>query len=228
VLEHLGGAHERCVTASAATWHEPRVADLNIIALLCEPGPEARPYSRRASLPDDAFRHDGQLTKRAVRAATLALLAPLPGERLWDIGAGSGAIAIEWLRLGRGMQAVAIERDANRSGFIAENAATLGVPDLEIRRGTAPEALGDLPVPDAVFIGGGVSDGAIWDSAWSALKPGGRLVANAVTLTGEAMLVARHAALGGELTRISVAHADDHRFWRQAMPVTQLALVKSR
>jgi precorrin-6Y C5,15-methyltransferase (decarboxylating) len=228
VLEHLGGARERRIEATAAGWHEPRVADLNTIALFCRPGPDAKPYSRRTGLPDDAFRHDGQLTKRAARAATLAALAPLPGELLWDIGAGSGAIAIEWLRAERGMRAIAIERDATRAGFIAENAAMLGVPTLELRHGSAPEALADLPPPDAIFLGGGVSDGAIWDAAWPALQPGGRMVANAVTLAGEAMLLARHAAWGGELTRIAVAQADAHRFWRPAMPVTQLVLVKPR
>ena len=228
VFEHLGGPSERRVEATAAEWREERVADLNIVALACEAGSEARPLSRRAGLPDDAFHHDGQLTKRAVRAATLAALAPLPGELLWDIGAGCGSIAIEWLRAERGMKAIAIEHDAAHVAFIAKNAALLGVPDIDILRGAAPAALAGLPAPDAIFIGGSVSDDAIWKQAWQGLKPGGRLVANAVTLAGETALVERHAALGGELTRIAVAQAENHRFWRQAMPVTQLVLSKPR
>jgi precorrin-6Y C5,15-methyltransferase (decarboxylating) len=228
VLEHLGGPRERRIDAAAAEWREERVADLNTIALLCKAGANAVPLSRRAGLPDMAFHHDGQLTKRAVRAATLAALAPLPGELLWDIGAGCGSIAIEWLRAERGMKAIAVEHDATRAAFIAENAALLGVPEIEIIRGAAPAALTSLPAPDAVFIGGSVSDEAVWDAAWQNLKPGGKLVANAVTLTGEATLFRRHETLGGELTRIAVAHAENHRFWRQSMPVTQLVLAKPR
>jgi precorrin-6Y C5,15-methyltransferase (decarboxylating) len=177
-------------------------------------------------LPDDAYRHDGQITKRAVRAATLAALAPLPGELLWDIGAGSGSIAIEWLRAEDRMRAIAIERDPARAAVIAENAATLGVPELRIVQGAAPEALQDLPQPDAIFLGGGVSDATIWGACWSALKPGGRLVANAVTVKAEAKLLARHASWGGELQRIAVSQAEGERFWRSAMTVTQLSLRK--
>ncbi len=228
VLEHLGGARERRIDAMAAAWQDERVADLNIVAIDCRAGPSARPLSQQAGLPDDAFRHDGQITKRALRAATLSALAPLSGQLLWDIGAGSGSVAIEWLRSGRGMKAIAIERMAARAAFIAENAATLGVPEIEIIRAAAPAALARLPEPDAIFIGGGVSDGVIWDAAWRALKPGGRLVANAVTLQGEAELMRHHEAQGGDLIRIAIAQVEDRRFWRQAMPVTQLALIKPR
>jgi precorrin-6Y C5,15-methyltransferase (decarboxylating) len=147
---------------------------------------------------------------------------------LWDVGAGCGSIAIEWLRAEHGMKAIAVERDATRAAFIAENAALLGVPEIEIVRGAAPAALTALPAPDAVFIGGSVSDEAVWDAAWQSLKPGGKLVANAVTLAGEAALFQHHATLAGELTRIAVAHAENHRFWRQSMPVTQLVLAKPR
>ncbi|HEY3918563.1 MAG TPA: precorrin-6y C5,15-methyltransferase (decarboxylating) subunit CbiE [Stellaceae bacterium] len=228
VLEHLGGARERRIMATAAAWCEERCADLNIVALDCRAGPEARSLSRRAGLPDDAFRHDGQITKRAVRAATLAALAPLPGELLWDIGAGSGSIAIEWLRADRRMSAVAIERDPARVAVIVENAALLGVPQLAIVQAAAPEALAGLAPPDAIFIGGGVSNAANWDAAWPALKPGGRLVANAVTVRGEAELLRRHSQLGGELQRISVSQAEGQGFWRPAMTVTQLAARKPR
>lgn len=228
VLEHLDGPQERQIAATAATWCEPRCADLNLVALLCHAGPHVRPLPRHAGLPDDAFRHDGQITKRAVRAATLAALAPLPGERLWDIGAGSGSVAIEWLRAGERMSAVAIERNAPRAAIIAENAALLGVPELTIVHGTAPNALHDLEPPDAIFIGGAVSDAAVWDVAWPALKPDGRLVANAVTVKAEAELLRRHAMLGGELQRIAISQAEGEGFWRPAMTVTQLALRKPR
>jgi len=229
VLEQLGGPDERCIVARAAEWSAARCDDLNIVALQCRAAPDAVLLSRRSGLPDNAFRHDGQLTKRAVRAATLAQLSPLPGQLLWDIGAGSGSVAIEWLRADDRMRAIAIERDAARAALITANAAALGVSQLELRLGAAPEALTGLPAPDAVFIGGGVSDDRIWDTAWQSLKPGGRLVANAVTLGGEAALLRRHAAHGGELTRIAVAQAEaEHGFWRPAMPVTQLALSKPR
>jgi precorrin-6B C5,15-methyltransferase / cobalt-precorrin-6B C5,C15-methyltransferase len=228
VLEHLGGPRERKLAATAETWTEPRCADLNIVALLCAAEPGATPLSRRGSLPDDAFRHDGQITKRAVRAATLAALAPLPGELLWDIGAGSGSVAVEWLRADDHMRAIAIERDAARAAVIAENAARLGVPELRIVHGTAPEALPDLDTPDAIFIGGGVSDPTIWDAAWSMLKPEGRLAANAVTVKAEAELLRRHAAWGGALQRIAIAQAEGEGFWRPAMTVTQFFARKPR
>lgn len=228
VLERLGGAQERLISARAEEWRQERCADLNIVALSCVAGPRTETLSRRAGLPDSAFRHDGQITKRVTRAATLAALAPLAGQRLWDIGAGSGAIAIEWLRTGERMSAVAIERDARRVANIAENAARLGVPELAVVRGEAPQILADLPPPDAIFIGGGVGEPAIWDAAWAALQPGGRIVANAVTAKGESELLRRHAAVGGELQRIAVAQAEGDGFWRPAMPITQLALRKPR
>ncbi len=228
VLEHLDGPKERRIAATAAEWRETRCADLNILALHCVAGPEAKPLSRRAGLPDDAFRHDGQITKRAVRAATLAALAPLSGELLWDIGAGSGSIGLEWLRANDTMRAIAIERDPARASVIAENAAMLGVPELRIVQGAALEMLRDLPPPDAIFIGGSVSDAAIWDACWQVLKPGGRLVANAVTVKAETELLRRHATLGGELQRIAIAQAEGDGFWRPAMPVMQLSLRKPR
>jgi precorrin-6Y C5,15-methyltransferase (decarboxylating) len=229
VLEHLGGPLERRLDGTAECWEHGRAADLNTIAIECRPGPEARPLSRLAGLPDDAFAHDGQLTKRTVRAATLAQLGPLPGELLWDVGAGSGSIAIEWLRAGQGLRAIAIERNAARCALIARNAAALGVPDLTIVQGAAPEAVAGLPVPHAIFLGGGANAATLWPVLWQALRPGGRLVANAVTLEGEARLAAWHAERGGELLRLTVAHAEPIgglHGWRPAMPVTQLAVVK--
>jgi precorrin-6Y C5,15-methyltransferase (decarboxylating) len=231
VFAQMGGERERRLDATAETWPLGRVANLNTLAVECRPGAAARSLSRLAGLPDDAFENDGQLTKRAVRAATLAALAPVTGELLWDVGAGCGAIAIEWLRSGRGMHAVAVERDAMRSAVIARNAARLGVPELRVVQDAAPEALAGLPAPDAIFLGGGVSDGRLWEAAWRALKPGGRLVANAVTLEGEAELLRWQRRGHGELTRLAVSRAEPvggYHGWRALMTVTQLQLTKPR
>ncbi len=229
VFEHLGGPREAMLSEEAQHWGERQSADLNTIALECRAGPEARPLSRFAGLPDDAFEHDGQLTKREVRAMTLAVLAPLPGERLWDVGAGCGSIAIEWLRAIEGGDAVAIERDPDRAAMIARNAAALGVPGLNIVTGTAPQVLAGLDAPDAVFIGGGISDPELLPTAWDALRPGGRLVANIVSLAGERMLLDWQARYGGVLTRIAVSHVAPlgmQEAWRPLLPVTQLAATK--
>jgi precorrin-6Y C5,15-methyltransferase (decarboxylating) len=228
VLESLGAAAERRTAATAEAFPETGFADLNTLAIECRPGPVARWWPRLAGLPDEAFRHDGQLTKRAVRAATLAALAPCGAERLWDVGAGCGSIAIEWLRALEHGRAVAIERDPARCALIRANAADLGVPDLDIVEGAAPAALTGLPAPDAVFIGGGV-DEALLDRCLDALAPGGRLVANAVTVEGEASLFAFHRRCGGTLSRLSVAQVEPlgaHQAWRAAAPVTQLAYRK--
>jgi precorrin-6Y C5,15-methyltransferase (decarboxylating) len=230
VLEHLGGPRERRIEARADEWREARTADLNLLAIECIPSTRVRTFSRLAGLPDGAFDHDGQLTKREIRAATLAALAPLPGEMLWDVGAGCGSIAIEWLRAGARMRAVAVERDPARAALAARNAANLGVPDLEVVVASAPAALGALPPPDAVFIGGGLGDEDVFRSCWNALRPGGRLLANAVTIEGEAALVGIADRLGGSLTRIAVARAEalgGHRAFRPHFSVTQLALAKA-
>jgi precorrin-6B C5,15-methyltransferase / cobalt-precorrin-6B C5,C15-methyltransferase len=231
VLEHMGGPREGHRTASAADWGDARVADLNLLAIECRPGCGAVAHSRLAGLPDDVFAHDGQLTKREVRAATLAALAPLPGELLWDIGAGCGSVAIEWLRAGAAMRAIAVERDLARVALAARNAAALGVPGLDIREGSAPAALEGLPRPDAVFWGGGHGDDGIFASSWHALRPGGRLVANAVTLEGETQLTRIATRHGGDLTRIAVSRAEPlgtYRTFRPALAVTQLELRKER
>jgi precorrin-6Y C5,15-methyltransferase (decarboxylating) len=229
VLERMGGPRERRRQGRASTWREPRVAELNTLAIECIAGPGARVYSRLAGLPDDAYRHDGQITKRVVRAATLAALAPLTGETLWDIGAGCGSIAIEWLR-GAGTRAIAIERDPARLALIAQNAAMLGVPEIEIIAGEAPAALAELSAPDAVFLGGGTGTPGVFEQAWSRLRSGGRLVANAVTVAGEARLAAWHATYGGRLTRIAVSEAETlgrGHAWRPLLPVTQLCILKA-
>jgi precorrin-6Y C5,15-methyltransferase (decarboxylating) len=231
VLEHMGGPRERRRDGTAADWDEARCADLNVIAIECRPGADGRAWSRLAGLPDDAFAHDGQLTKRELRAATLAALAPLPGEMLWDVGAGCGSIAIEWLRAGAALRAIAIEREPARASLAARNAAALGVPELEIVAGVAPAALAGLPRPDAVFLGGGVADPAIFAACWQALRPGGRLVANAVTLAGETALATLAERHDGDLARIAVARAERlgrHRAFRPLLAVTQLALRKDQ
>ncbi|HZU91690.1 MAG TPA: precorrin-6Y C5,15-methyltransferase (decarboxylating) subunit CbiT, partial [Stellaceae bacterium] len=175
------------------------------------------------------FRHDGQLTKRELRAMTLAALAPVPGQLLWDVGAGCGSVAIEWLRAGEQRAAIAIERRPERAALIAHNAAALGVPGLEIVTAAAPAALAGLPRPDAIFVGGGLGAPGLLDSLWAALPPGGRLVANAVTLEGEARLLAWRREKGGALIRIAVSRAEPlgpHHAWRPLLPVIQLAAVK--
>jgi len=229
VLEHMGGPRERRHEATAASWADRPVANLNLIAIHCVAGVVAIVRSSVPGLPDGAFDHDGQLTKREVRAATLAALAPLPGELLWDIGAGSGAVAIEWLRAGRSVSAIAIESDRARVEMVRRNAAALGTPWLQIVDGEAPEALTGLPSPDAVFIGGGLAAPGLVDAVWGALPRGGRLVANAVTIESEALMVTLFRRLGGTLTRIAVSHVEPigaFHAWRPLMPVTQLAVVK--
>ncbi|WHS59878.1 precorrin-6y C5,15-methyltransferase (decarboxylating) subunit CbiE [Pseudomonas sp. G2-4] len=229
VLEHLGGAAERRIEGTATQWSDPAVADLNLIAVECRSEPSVLRLSRLAGLPDSAFEHDGQLTKRDVRAITLARLAPAPGELLWDVGAGSGSIGIEWMRTHPSCRALAIEADEGRQVLIERNRDSLGVPGLQLIRGKAPQALEGLERPDAVFIGGGVTREGVLDTCWARLKPGGRLVANAVTLQSEMTLMDWRARHGGELTRIHIAQAQplgEFDTWRQALPITLLDLTK--
>ncbi len=220
VLEHLGGAAERLRDSVAEAW-VGEAADLNTMAIECRAEPNARIWSAVPGLPDEAFDHDGQLTKREIRAVTLAALAPLPGQMLWDVGAGCGSVAIEWMRAGG--RAVAIEPRADRVARIAANAAALGVPGLEVVKGSAPGAL-PYSDPDCIFVGGGVSAAGVLEACWSALRPGGRLVANAVTAEGEAALIALHSRFGGQMVRLSVsrlAPVGGFHTWHPAMPVTQ-------
>ncbi len=230
VFSHLGGRDETVISREAQGWGECRVSDLNTIALECIAGPDARSLSRLAGLPDEAFESDGQLTKREVRAATLAALGPMSNETLWDIGAGCGSIAIEWLRAGEHCSAIAIEREPARAALIARNAAALGVPALRVVVGEAPEALHGLPPPDAIFVGGGIAAPELLPALWTALRLGGRLVANVVTVEGETRLFEWRSRYGGVLTRIAVSRAEPigtHLMWRPLAAVTQLALVKS-
>ncbi len=229
VFEHLGGAGEQRIDGWAQSWAHTSVADLNLVAIDCLADAKTPRLSRLAGLPDSAFKHDGQLTKRDVRAITLARLAPLPGELLWDVGAGSGSIGIEWMRAHPSCRALAIEADAGRQSLIEHNRDALGVPGLQLIRGKAPDALQGLEAPDAIFIGGGVTRDGVLDTCWQHLRPGGRLIANAVTLQSETALMNWRAQHGGELTRIQVAQAQplgEFDTWRQALPITLLEVVK--
>ncbi|MGD9539034.1 MAG: precorrin-6y C5,15-methyltransferase (decarboxylating) subunit CbiE [Alphaproteobacteria bacterium] len=229
VFEHMGGPAERRIDGSAAAWSANDIADLNTVAVRCVAGPEAKRYRGAPGLPDDAFESDGMLTKREVRAITLAMLGPHAGALLWDIGAGCGSVAIEWLLQEPRAEAIAIERDPDRVAMIARNAEALGAPELEIEQGEAPAVLDGLPEPDAVFIGGGLGAPELVEAGYERLKPGGRLVANAVTLEAEAVLIRAHERYGGRLTRLSIARAEalgPFSAWRPLLPVTQYALIK--
>jgi precorrin-6Y C5,15-methyltransferase (decarboxylating) len=229
VLEHLGGPAERLTETTAAAFDPAAIGDFHVLAIDCVADSGAALLPPLPGLPDDAFAHDGQLTKREVRAVTLARLAPYPGALLWDVGAGCGSIAIEWLRAARDARAMAFERDTARCALIAANAISLGTPGLTVVSGEAPAALAGAAAPDAVFIGGGVADPALFAACWAALRPGGRLVANAVTLAGEQALCERQARLGGELVRLEIsvlASLGGAQAMRPRLPVTQWAVVK--
>jgi precorrin-6Y C5,15-methyltransferase (decarboxylating) len=224
ILEALGGPRERIRRASAADFTFGSVDPLNTVAIEADAAPDARIVARAPGLPDDLFEHDGQITKREIRAITLSSLAPRRGELLWDIGAGSGSVAIEWMLADPTVRAIAIEARAERAARIVRNAAAFGVPGLQVIEGTAPAALDRLPTPDAIFIGGGASNAGMLDAVLRALRPGGRLVVNAVTLQTEALLLGRHSAFGGELIRLAVSRAraiGEKTGWHAAMPVTQ-------
>ena len=206
VLENMGGARERQSSFTADNVPSTEFSPLNTLAIHCIAAADARIFSRLAGLPDDAFVHDGQLTKREVRAATLAALAPSPAKLLWDVGAGCGSIAIEWMRSARGCEALAFEHDAERLKMIAANADNLGTPRLQIVAGEAPATLEGRPPPDAVFIGGGLGTPGVFESAWESLKPGGTMVVNVVTIEGELHLYDLHEKHGGELVRMDVSY----------------------
>lgn len=235
VLEHLGGIKERQFSGKADSWTHPEGATLNAMALECIPESNATILSRIPGLPDEAFFHDGQLTKREIRAVSLSRLMPVVDQVLWDVGAGCGSVAIEWMRTSPRCRAVAIEKSKSRLKLIKQNSQELGVPMLQIISGSAPEVLGDLPAPDAVFIGGGLSSGNLLETCWNALKPGGRLVANAVTLEGEQKLLqwqnknSGKSGASGDLTRLSISRAEKiGRFqgWKEIRSVIQLAVIK--
>ncbi len=218
VLERLGSAQERITTGGG-----PHDA-LAIVAVEFVADTSTPLLPRTPGLPDDAFEHDGQITKREIRALTLAALAPVPGQLLWDVGAGSGSVGIEWMRTHPASRAIAIEPREDRRERIVRNAAALGVPSLRVIAGHAPDALAGLPAPDAVFVGGGVSRPGVIEACLDALARGGRLVANGVTVETETVLAGWQARRGGTLTRLSIQRAEPvggFTGWRPAMPVTQ-------
>lgn len=229
-LEHLGGRDEAVTSAPAENFHSSDIGDAYVLAIDCVPDLDARLLAAVPGLPDDVFVHDGQLTAREVRTATLGKLAPFPGAILWDVGAGSGSIAIEWMRAARDARATAFELEGERLQMIALNASALGVPDLEIVADPAPASFRKRTPPDAIFMGSDVGNDDLFDACWHALKPGGRLVANATTLDGEHALYSRLLQLGGQMTRIEVSSLErigGHRAFRPTMAVTQWVVVKA-
>jgi precorrin-6Y C5,15-methyltransferase (decarboxylating) len=228
VLEALGGPREKVRSIRADAFDMPGIDPLNVVAIEVA-DPEARSIPLSPGLPDSYFEHDGQITKREIRAATIAALTPRRGERLWDIGAGSGSIAIEWMLCDPANTAIAIEEREDRAARIARNAGALGVPGLTIVTAQAPAVFAELPPPDAIFIGGGASDHDVIDQAWAALAAGGRLVVNAITLETQTLLCQRFKEQGGELVQMQVAHAapvGTFFGWRPAMPVVQWRVTK--
>jgi precorrin-6Y C5,15-methyltransferase (decarboxylating) len=229
VLENLGSAQEKITSGEAEGFETRAVEDFYVIAIDCISSVAAPLLPPIPGLPDEAFVNDGQITKREVRAATIARLAPFPGALLWDVGAGCGSISVEWMRAARDARAIAFEKHGDRAQLISINANALGVPGLQVEAGEAPTSLKDQPAPDAVFLGADVGNEELFDTCWQALRPGGRLVANAVTVESEGVLAAARARLGGELTRLSVARAapvGGFTGWRPAMPVTIWSVAK--
>ncbi len=227
VLANMGGENEQRFEGVAESWKHV-VPPFNTLAVECIAAPDAALLPRVPGLADELFTHDGTMTKREVRAVTVAKLMPMRGALLWDVGAGCGSVAVEWMRAARYARAIGIEPRPDRRAMAGANALALGTPKLELVEGEAPAALVGLPAPDAVFIGGGLSE-EVFAAAWEALKPLGRLVANAVTLESEAMLAGLQAAHGGELVKLSVARAEEiggMRGWKPLRPVTQWSLVK--
>jgi len=229
VLEAMGGPRERVRHAMASNFDIKEIVSLNTIAVEVIAEPEAAIIALAPGLDDALFEHDGQLTKREIRAVTLSSLAPRHGELLWDVGLGAGSIAIEWLLRHPSLGAIGVEARSDRADRAARNAAALGAPELKIVQGRAPEALEGLARPDAVFVGGGMMDEGVFEAVWAALKPRGRLVANAVSIETEARLADYFHRFGGDLVRLQVARADrvGTMFgWRPAMPVTQWRVKK--
>ena len=224
VLEKMSNVDESILIDIAANWNKTNIAALNTIAVECIADNGIVALSRFPGLPDHAFHHDGQLTKREVRAVTLSSLAPNPGELLWDVGAGCGSISIEWLRSHVRCRAIAIEQNSTRLNYIADNATALGTPNLQIIAGKALEVIHNLPAPNAIFIGGGVTAPEILENCWSALLPRGRMVVNVVTLEGEQRLYQWYEKVGGNFTRIAIQRAEPiGKFlgWKAMSPVTQ-------
>jgi precorrin-6B C5,15-methyltransferase / cobalt-precorrin-6B C5,C15-methyltransferase len=229
VFENLGGRSERNTRGLAASWRKDQCGKLNLMAVLCALDTTAQTLSLASGLPDEAFDTDGQLTKREIRAVTLARLAPLPNQTLWDVGAGSGSIGIEWMRIHPSCSCIAFETRADRAARIRLNAAQLGVPTLKVIEGPAPAAFVGVRAPDVIFMGGSVDNDHLFDACWAALPAGGRLVANGVTIQSESSLAVRHTVYGGDLVRMIIARTDrigGSLTWRTMMPITQWTVIK--
>ncbi|MBF9196734.1 precorrin-6y C5,15-methyltransferase (decarboxylating) subunit CbiE [Microvirga sp. BT290] len=229
VLEAMGGPRERIRYADADLFEIREIDPLNTVAIETKPSRDARVVPLTPGLPDSWFENDGQLTKAEIRALTLAALAPKAGELLWDIGLGAGSVGIEWCLRHPRNRCIGIEERPERAERARRNAQELGATALDTRIGQAPEALADLPVPDAIFIGGGASKPGVFETAWTALKPGGRLVVNAVTLETETLLGTLYGRHGGTMRRLALARLEavgGMHGWRAAMPVTQWVVVK--
>ncbi len=227
VLEALGGPREKISEFCAEAFEARSIDPLNLVAVEIEAEPHTPYIPLTPGLPDEWFESDGQITKREIRALTLSALAPWPGARLWDIGAGSGSIGIEWMLAHKRNRAVAVEAREDRAARIARNAAALGTPDLAIMIGRAPDIFSQLPEPDAIFIGGG--GGTVIDAAYKILASGRILVVNAVTLETQSFVAERHAQYGGRLIMIDIAQADalgGFRAWQKARPIVQWVVTK--
>ena len=225
----MDGRRERIRDGLARGFDLADIDPLNTVAIEVVAEPGARVVPLTPGLEDGWFEHDGQLTKAEIRAITIAALAPHCGELLWDVGAGAGSVAIEWRLRHPRNRAIAVEERADRAARIGRNANSLGAPEFEIVVGKAPQALAELPAPDAVFIGGGAADEGLFEACWAALPPGGRLVVNAVTLETEQRLAELFARHGGAMRRIALARLEPvggMHGWRAAMPVTQWAVHK--
>ena len=229
VFERMGNLAERTVHGKANDWLENDFDPLHTIAVECIAEPLHTRQSRLSCLADDAFSHDGKITKEDIRSISITALMPAPGQLLWDVGAGCGSISIEWMRRDKRSRAVAIECQEKRLRFIAKNAVMLGTPDLKIINGRAPQALEKLETPDAIFIGGGLSNVGVFEACWQALRVGGRLVVNAVTTESEVMLIKLNQNFGGDLTRITISKTHPlgkHTGWKTLLPTLQWRVTK--
>ena len=229
VLENMSGKNERQTTELAHKWNLTDISPLNTIAVHCIESARSKRYFMGLGLRDRAFENDGQLTKREIRLLTLGALTPIPGAHLWDVGAGSGSIGIEWLLIHNGAKAIAIEKDSARAQRISNNALALGVPRLKIIKDDALNIVHTLPAPDAIFIGGGIGTAGLVKACWELLKPNGQLVANCVSIENERHLIEWHNRLGGDMTRINISRGSSsgsYKLWKSLTPVTQWAVKK--
>lgn len=231
VLAEMGGPNEKRFTHCAADWasNDHPIPSFHTLCIDCISDASADILSRQPGLPDSVFESDGNFTKQDIRAITVCMLAPHFGEVLWDIGTGSGTVAIEWMRAARDGHAIGIDRNSKRIEMAKKNAFQLGVPRFQLIHGQAPEALQGLPLPHAIFIGGGLSSELV-ELTFERLRPYGRIVANAVTVESENILSSLHAKFGGDLARLTTSRAKSlpsgGRVWHQPMTVTQWRLKK--